>query len=86
MSGTARTLMRRPGFVDITEVIPFAVTVKAHELKVGDAVFDTLGRTHFLVRVRFLKNGSVSTKRADHDHTEHWLPDTPITIIKGATK
>jgi hypothetical protein len=83
---TARTLMRSLEYVDITDVEPDSLKIRARFLQVGDKVFDALGDTHELVKVKTLKNGNISTRRNDQLHTEHWSPDTVITIIRGGTK
>jgi hypothetical protein len=68
--------------VDIVDVVPEAVRTTAAELKVGDKVFDAFGGTHELKRVRTLVDGTISTKRDDHSHFEHWDPTDTITIIR----
>jgi hypothetical protein len=76
------TTSRMDVVVDIIGLVPVSIRVRAHELQVGDRVFDAFGGQHKLTRVVRLKNGLISTRRDDHKHTEWWSPSQDLTIVR----
>ena len=73
--------------VDIADVVPQAVRVRADEIRPGDSVFDIFGGTHPLVSVRSIRKGrAVSVKRADVPYRDQWAADATVTIIRGGVE
>lgn len=72
--------------VDITSVHIDALRVSFDQVRAGDWVFDAWGGRHKLASVRILKDGTLSIKRDDYPHREHFgtdegVPGHPASIV-----
>ena len=75
--------MSDKAIVNISDVEPSTISVKAHQLREGDYVFDAFGGKHRLRRpARRLKNGQVSIQREDASYTEHYDAEDDFTIFR----
>lgn len=79
-----------PAVVDIADVVPTVIKVKAADLRAGDKVFDVYGGQHKLVSVKHLQakhlHGMVSIKREDQKHREWYRAYEEFTIIRDMPK
>lgn len=74
------TPLHTPVAVEIQSVFPDTIKIPARFLQPGDQVHDAHGTRYALTTVRRLTGGTMSTRREDQRHTEHWEPTEPITV------
>lgn len=69
--------------VNIADVYPDAVQIKAWDLKSSDKVFDTTGGRHGLLIVTKLRSGRVRFYREDRpEYPEYLDRDELITVVR----
>ena len=83
-----QTLTSPPAVVNIADVVPVVIQVKASDLRKGDVVFDAFGGQHKLADVKHLQAPRyiVSIKRADLPYREWFGTANDFTIIREMPK
>lgn len=70
-------------WVEIVDVVPAAVKIRAHELEEGDFLFDGYGGTHEVVSVRKVgKNKRWVDSERDDGWEDRFGRDDIITVIR----